>query len=71
MPSENELMIGRLATLEANDKKHDDDIKSIINDIKDIKDNLLQRPSWAVSIIISILLAVCSSLVIYVATNVK
>ena len=42
MPSENELMIGRLATLEANDKKHDDDIKSIINDIKDIKDNLLQ-----------------------------
>ena len=59
----------RLASLEARIDGHDDAIKDMSSDIKDIKDNLLKRPSWAVSIIITILVGICSSLLVFVATS--
>jgi len=59
----------RLASLEARIDSHDDAIKIMGSDIKDIKDNLLKRPSWAVSIIITILVGICSSLLVFVGTS--
>jgi len=59
----------RLASLEARIDGHDDAIKTMGSDIKDIKDNLLKRPSWAVSIIITILVGICSSLLVFVGTS--
>ena len=44
---------------------------TMAGDIKEIKDNLLLRPSWAVSIIITILVSICTGLTIYVATSIK
>jgi len=35
-------------------------------DIKEIKDKLIGRPSWAVSITISVLLSLCVSLIILI-----
>lgn len=72
MPSENELDTAtRLATLEAQTAQHDKALASMSTDIKDIKDNLLQRPSWAVSIIITILTTLCVGLSVYVATTLQ
>ncbi len=59
----------RLATLEATSKSHEENIREIFCDIKDIKDNLLKRPSWSVLTIITSLVGVCSSLFVYIATN--
>jgi len=65
MPNDQE----RLAALEARIDSHDDAIKTMCSDIKDIKDNLLKRPSWVVSIIITILVGICSSLLVFVGTS--
>lgn len=59
----------RLATLEANDKQRWFDISEIRDDIKDIKDNLLKRPSWSVSIIITMLSTICVWLLVFVVTH--
>lgn len=59
----------RLATLEANDKQKWFDISEIRDDIKDIKDNLLKRPSWSVSIIITMLSTICVWLLVFVVTH--
>jgi len=61
----------RIATLESQCKEHDKAIECMAGDIKDIKDNLLRRPSWAVSVIISLLIAVCTGLIVYVSTAIK
>lgn len=66
----NEIDINeRLATLEANDKQKWSDISEIRDDIKDIKDNLLKRPSWSVSIVITMLSTICVWLLVFVATH--
>lgn len=59
----------RLATLEANDKQKWFDISEIRDDIKDIKDNLLKRPSWSVSIVITMLSTICVWLLVFVVTH--
>lgn len=59
----------RLATLEANDKQKWYEISEIRDDIKDIKDNLLKRPSWSVSIVITMLSTICVWLLVFVATH--
>ncbi len=59
----------RLATLEANDKQKWFDISEIRDDIKDIKDNLLNRPSWSVSIVITMLSTICVWLLVFVVTH--
>ena len=41
---------------------------NVCNDIKDIKDKLLGRPSWAVSVIITLLTTLCVGLMVYVVT---
>jgi len=61
----------RIASLEARTNGHDKAIEDMATDIKDIKDNLLKRPSWAVSIIISLLIAICTGLTVFVATAIK
>jgi hypothetical protein len=66
MPTENE----RLATLEAKVCQHEKLINDMCGDIKDIKDNLLKRPSWAVVVIITLLSTVCTGLIVFVATKV-
>jgi hypothetical protein len=52
----------RVATLE-------EGFKNVCNDIKDIKEKLLGRPSWGVLIIISALTTISTSLAIFVITN--
>ena len=59
----------RLATLEANDRQKWFDISEIRDDIKDIKDNLLNRPSWSVSIVITMLSTICVWLLVFVVTH--
>lgn len=39
---------------------------TVSDDIKDIKDNLLKRPSWPVTVIITILSSLCVGLIIFV-----
>ena len=41
---------------------------NVCQDIKEIKDKLLGRPSWAVSVIITLLTTLCVGLMVYVVT---
>jgi len=66
MPTENE----RLATLEAKVCQNEKSINEMGSDIKQIKDDLLKRPSWAVLAIITILSTLCASLIVLVVTKV-
>ena len=59
----------RLTALETNDKNQDACIKQMAEDIKEIKDKLLLRPSWSVSAIITLLTGICVGLIVFVATN--
>jgi len=38
--------------------------EEVKNDVKEIKDKLLKRPSWAVTVIITILSSVCIGLIV-------
>lgn len=67
MPTEQE----RLATLEAKTDQHDKTLETLAGDVKDIKDNLLKRPSWAVSIVITVLTTICVGLSVYVITTLQ
>jgi len=58
----------RIATLESENKSQNEDIKTIAGDIKEIKDKLLNRPSWSVSAIITLLTGLCIGLTTYVLT---
>lgn len=58
----------RVACLETNDKQRCLDIIDIKTDIRDIKDNLLRRPSWAVSVVITVLSTICVGLIVFIAT---
>jgi len=66
MPSEQELDFAKqISSLETMVDSHEKTIVVMAGDIKDIKDNLLKRPSWSVSIIISLLLAACVGLLVH------
>lgn len=52
----------RVATLE-------EGYKNVCQDIKDIKEKLLGRPSWGVLIIISALTTISTSLTIFIITK--
>jgi wobble nucleotide-excising tRNase len=54
----------RVATLESENKNQETEIKQMSGDIKEIKDTLLKRPSWAVTIVITILSTLCASLIV-------
>lgn len=56
--SENE----RLAKLEEQVKSHEKEICSIASDVREIKDKLLQRPSWTVMLMLTSLITLCSVL---------
>ena len=61
-------IIERLAAMETVTANLDCTIKVMEKDIKDIKEKLLDRPSWTVSILITILTTVCTGLLIYIVT---
>lgn len=69
MPTEQELTVWRLATLETKTQVLEDCQKVMASDIKEIKDKLLLRPSWAVTIIITFLSTICVWLSVFVLTN--
>lgn len=58
-----------VALLRQTDKEMQKILNNFYNDIKEIKDKLLSRPSWAVMIIMSALMTMCGSLIVYVITK--
>ena len=54
----------RVATIEADNINQGKQIKGMALDIKEIKDILLKRPSWAVTVIITILSTLCAGLIV-------
>jgi len=52
----------RVAKLEERVASHERELCSIAGDIKEIKDQLLQRPSWAITMIITFLITFSSVL---------
>ena len=56
----------RLAKLEMRVENHEKDLCSVTADIREIKDKLLQRPSWAVMIIMTALISFISILLTYI-----
>lgn len=56
----------RIIKLETQVHNQEQNICAIFNDIREIKDKLLGRPSWAVSIIITVLSTLCVSLIILI-----
>ena len=63
MTEENKKSIGeRVARLEQG-------FETVCQDIKDIKNKLLGRPSWAVTIILSMLTTLSASLIIFIITK--
>ena len=63
MNTNNKDINERVATLEAV-------VQNICSDIKEIKDKLLGRPSWGVSVVITLLTTICCGLSVYLLTNV-
>ena len=56
----------RIATLEQRADEHEKRQDDMAKDIKDIKDNLLKRPSWATLAIITFLSSACIGLLVAV-----
>ena len=54
----------RVATVETDNINQGKQIKGMAIDIKEIKDILLKRPSWAVTVIITILSTLCAGLIV-------
>jgi len=54
----------RVGILESENKNQETEIKNISKDIKEIKDVLLKRPSWAVTVIITLLSTICVGLIV-------
>ena len=54
----------RIIKLETRIDNQEQHICKILEDIREIKDKLLGRPSWTVSIIITFLFTLCASLII-------
>jgi len=58
----------RLIRLETQVMNQEANICAIFNDIREIKDKLLGRPSWAVTVIITALSTLCVSLIVLILT---
>ena len=58
------LLEERVATVETDNINQGKQIKGMALDIKEIKDILLKRPSWAVTVIITILSTLCAGLIV-------
>ena len=54
----------RVGILENENQTQGQDITNMSEDIKEIKDTLLKRPSWAVTVIITILSTLCAGLIV-------
>ena len=66
----NMLIETEVARLEQRQSASEDNIREIFEDIKEIKDDLLRRPSWAISALITILSsATVGLLVAFVSKN--
>ena len=56
----------RVAKLEQENKSQNKLIDTICSDIKDIKRTLLARPSWSVTVILTMLSTLCCGLIVYI-----
>lgn len=56
----------RLTALEVRDKQRENDICEIFNKLDVIKDRLMQRPSWIVTIVLTGLVTLSVSLIIII-----
>lgn len=56
----------RIIKLETRIDQQEQHICKIFEDIREIKDKLLGRPSWSVTIIITFLCTLCASLIILI-----
>lgn len=54
----------RVALTEQSIKTHEGILNNLTDDVKEIKDKLMGRPTWAVSIIITILTGLCIGLAV-------
>ena len=54
----------RVGILENENQTQGQDITNMSEDIKEIKDTLLKRPSWVVTVIITILSTLCAGLIV-------
>lgn len=59
----------RLIKLETRQEQQEKALCQLTSDTREIKEKLLGRPSWTVTIILSSLLTICSGLIIYVTTH--
>ena len=59
----------RVATLEQKCVTQEKNNQKMSEDIKDIKDRLLGRPSWIVTIIISSLTTISTSLIVFITVS--
>lgn len=59
----------RVACLEQWKDTTDNTMTSVVSDIKDIKDNLLKRPSWPTLVLISALSSCCIGLLVAFLNN--
>jgi len=57
--------------LESEVTHHTAQINGIVSDIKEIKDSLIKRPTWAVCVIITILTALTCSSITWAVTVLK
>jgi len=56
----------RVAKLEQENMNQNKIIDTICSDIKDIKRTLLARPSWSVTVILTMLSTLCCGLIVYI-----
>ena len=69
MESVNSSQDREIAVLKEKVASHDKAILAVCEDIKEIKDKLIQRPSWATMTIITMLSTLCVWLIVFIATK--
>jgi len=61
-------ILERVAKLEQENISQNNLIETICSDINDIKETLLSRPSWSVSLVLTALSTICCGLIVYIVT---
>lgn len=69
MESVNTTQDREIAVLKEKVATHDRTLSAVCEDIREIKDKLIQRPSWATMTIITMLSTLCVWLIVFIATK--
>lgn len=59
----------KIQALEREQKQQNEIIREVRNDLKEIRNNLNNRPTWPVTIIITALCTICTGLIVFIATT--